>query len=72
MGESDDQPERQAPTKVSADLTEDADRVTAVSKRVRQTPKIKGTSARQDRADRKAMAELKERILRARARWLKR
>jgi hypothetical protein len=72
MSESDDQPERQAPapTKVFADLTEDAD--TATGERVRQTPKprrIKGTTAREDRAARKRMAEIKQWVLRVRARY---
>jgi hypothetical protein len=59
MSESDDQPERQA----SADLTEDADTA-------RQTPKPRRlTTAREERAARKAMNEIKERVLRARARW---
>ena len=63
------------PANVSADLTEDADTATAVSnsgERVRQTPKprrIKGTTAREERAARKRMAEIKQWVLRVRARY---
>jgi hypothetical protein len=76
---------KNGPAKVSADLAEDADTATgdaAVSntrhdspgERVRQTPKprrIKGTTAREERA-RKRMAEIKQWVLKVRARYPRR